>query len=278
MHSSVAARTVEIAPTRGFASLRLRELWDCRELLWFLVWRDVQVRYKQTAIGVGWAVIQPLVATIIFSVVFGRLAHLPSGNVPYPLFTFTALLAWNFVSTGVSRAALSLVTNASLVTKVYFPRLLIPIAAALAGTPDFLITLLLFVGMMAFYGASVTLAVVTLPLFWLLAFMTTLGLGLWLAALNARYRDVGHTIPFLIQVWLYASPIGYSAHLVPDRWRIVYALNPMAGVIEGFRWSLLGAPPQFGTIILPSTLVASALLLSGASFFKWNERTVADVI
>lgn len=269
--------TIDIRPTKGLASFRLHELWDCRELLWFLVWRDVKVRYKQTVLGIGWAMIQPLTATVIFSLVFGRLAQLPSDGVPYPLFTFAALVAWNFVATGVSRAAVSLVSSANLVTKVYFPRLLVPIAAALAGSPDLVVSLAVLLAMMAFYGVSLTVAIIALPLFCLLAFVTTLGLGLWLAALNAQYRDVGHVVPFLIQIWLYGSPVGYSNHLVPEHWQLLYSLNPMAGVIEGFRWSLLGVTPEIA-VVAPSVLVALVLLLSGACYFKWKERTVADVI
>lgn len=272
------AQTIEISATRGVSSFRLGEVWACRELLWFLVWRDISVRYKQTVLGMTWAIVQPLTATIIFSLVFGRLARLPSDGVPYPLFAYTGLIAWNLVSSGVARASASLVSNASLITKVYFPRLLVPIAAALGGTADFAVSFVFLAGMMAYFGVAPGLPILALPVFVLFALVTTLGIGFWLAALNAQYRDIGHVTPFLIQVWLYASPVAYSSHLIPSQWRMLYALNPVSGVVAGFRWSLLGGTLELTSIVLPSAATALVLLVTGAMYFRWRERTVADVI
>ena len=272
-----APPVIEIAPTTGLASFRFAELWAGRELLWFLIWRDVKIRYKQTVLGISWAIVQPLTATVIFTLVFGRLAKLPSDGVPYPLFTIAALLVWNFIAAGIGRAANSLVSSASMVTKVYFPRLLVPMAAACVGAPDFLVTLALLCGLMAFYGIVPGVAIAALPFFCALALMTTVGVGFWLAALNARYRDVGHLVPFVMQVWQFASPVAYSSHLVSPRWQAAYAVNPVAGIIDGFRWALLGIPPAPLTIAV-SFVVSLALLTSGACYFKVRERTVADVI
>lgn len=272
-------RIVDIAPSSSrLAPWKLGELWEYRELLGFLVWRDVTIKYKQTALGVGWAIVQPLTATIIFSLIFGRLAQLPSDGVPYPLFTFTALLAWHFSSGGVARAAVSLVGSANLITKVYFPRLLIPTAAALGGALDFVVGLVLLFAMCVWYGVVPTVALLAFPIFVLLAFVTALGAGLWLAAVNARYRDVGHVVPFLIQIWLYASPVAYSSRLIPEQWRVVYAMNPIVGVLEGFRWTLLGIPLDRPATLVVSATVATLMLVSGITYFRSQERTVADVI
>jgi lipopolysaccharide transport system permease protein len=279
VHGDRDERIVDIAPTSSrFVAWKLGELWDYRELLWFLVWRDITIKYKQTALGVGWAIIQPLTATIVFSLIFGRLARLPSDGVPYPLFTFTAMLAWNFSSGGVARAAVSLVGSANLITKVYFPRLLIPTGAALGGALDFAVGLILLFAMSVWYGVEPTVAALAFPFFVLLAFMTALGTGLWLAAVNARYRDVGHVVPFLIQAWLYASPVAYSSRLIPAEWRLAYALNPMVGVLDGFRWTLLGVPLDRPSTMVASAGVATLVLVSGITYFRSQERTVADVI
>jgi lipopolysaccharide transport system permease protein len=272
-------RIVDIAPSSSrLVAWKLGELWEYRELLWFLVWRDTTIKYKQTALGVGWAIVQPLTATIVFSLIFGRLAQLPSDGVPYPVFTLTALLAWNFSSGGVARAAVSLVGSANLITKVYFPRLLIPTAATLGGALDFVVGIILLVAACVWYGVRPTAAVLAFPLFVVLAFMTSLGIGLWLAALNARYRDVSHVVPFLIQVWMYASPVAYSSRLIPAEWRLAYALNPMVGVLEGFRWTLLGVPLDRPATMVASASVATLVLVSGITYFRSQERTVADVI
>ena len=273
-----AIPTTIIEPSRGWVSLELREIWEYRELLFFLIWRDVKVRYKQTVLGAAWAIIQPFTAMVIFSIVFGRLARLPSDGLPYPIFTYTALLPWNFFATALSRSGGSLVGSASLITKVYFPRLIIPISAAVGGAVDFAIAFLILLGMMAFYGILPTAAVLAMPLLLLLALATALGVGLWLSALNVRYRDVGYIIPFLVQVWLYASPVAYSSSLVPEHWRPLYGLNPMAGVVEGFRWALLGTAWQPGPLIAVSVGVVIVILVSGALYFRRTEKTFADVV
>ena len=269
---------IRIEPSRGWVSLKLRELWEYRELLYFFIWRDVKVRYKQTVLGAAWAIIQPLVTMVIFSVVFGQLARLPSDGLPYPIFAYTALLPWTFFASALGKSGASLVSSAHLISKVYFPRLIIPISAAVGGAVDFAIAFVILLGMMAFYGIFPTAAVLTLPLFLLLALATALGVGLWLSALNVRYRDVGYLIPFLVQVWLYASPVAYSSSLIPERWRPLYGLNPMAGVVEGFRWALLGTDWQPGPLIAVSVGAVIVILLSGALYFRRMEETFADVV
>ncbi len=267
-----------VAPTRGWTSLRLRELWEYRELLYFLVWRDVQVRYKQTALGVGWAVLQPFLTMVVFSAIFGVFAKIPSDGLPYPIFAYTALMPWNYFAGAFSRAGTSLVNSANLITKVYFPRLVIPVAAAAAGLIDFALAFLVLLGMMAFYGIRPTQQLWTLPLYLLLALACALAVGLWLAALNVRYRDVNHIIPFLVQLWMYASPVAYPSSIVPTQWRLVYGLNPMAGVIEGFRMALLGTSSLDGTVLAVSAFIMLVLLISGAFYFRRTEKSFADVI
>lgn len=267
-----------IEPTRGLAALKLRELWEYRELLYFLVWRDLKVRYKQTALGVIWIVLQPLVATLIFTVVFGRLAKIPSGELPYPLFAFAALLPWNYFARAVNRSGTSLVNNAHLITKIYFPRLIIPLAGVINGLVDFAISLLLLAGLMIYYGVVPGLAIATLPLFLVMAMGTALGISLWLAALGVQYRDVNQLMPFLVQVWMYATPVVYSASLFPERWRVLLGLNPMAGVVEGFRWALTSSGDAPGPMLLVSLVIVLLLLVSGLVFFRNIERTFADVV
>jgi len=269
---------LRIRPSRGWSALRLRELWEYRELLFFLTWRDVLVRYKQAALGVAWAVLQPLLTMTIFSVIFGRLAKLPSEGIPYPVFSYVALLPWQLFAGSLQRAGTSLVGNANLLTKVYFPRLIIPISAVAAGLVDFAISFVVLLGLMLWYGIAPTWAVVTLPLFILLALATALAVGLWLSALNVQYRDVQHAIPFLVQAWMYASPVAYSAGLIPTGiWRIVYGLNPLAGVIQGFRWALLGGSPP-DELMIVSVVMVLVLLVSGLFYFRRMERTFADVV
>jgi lipopolysaccharide transport system permease protein len=256
----------------------LAAIWEFRELLYFLVWRNVKVRYKQTIIGSAWAIIQPLTTMIIFTLIFGHFAKIPSDGLPYSIFAYTALLPWNYFSQAVARCSDSLISNTNLVRKVYFPRLIILMAEVTSPLVDFLISFLALLVMMAWFGIAPGRGVLALPLFLLLALTTALAMGLWLSALNTRYRDVGHTVPFLIQIWMYASPVAYPVSLIPERWRLLYSLNPMVGVIEGFRWTLLGKEaPAFGVIAVSAAVVV-ALLLGGIIFFKRMEHTFADVI
>ena len=267
-----------IQPGGGLLHLDLKAIWHYRELLYFLVWRDVKVRYKQTAIGVGWAIFQPLMTMLIFTVVFGNFAKVPSDSLPYPIFAYTALLPWNNFAQAIGRSGVSLVGNANLISKVYFPRLIIPLSAAVAPLVDFAMAFVILLAMMAWFGIAPTWGVLALPLFLLLALATALAVGLWLSALDVRYRDVGYTIPFVVQIWMYASPVAYPVSLVPERWRLLYSLNPMAGVIEGFRWALLGkGNPDFG-VMTASAVVVMALLLGGIVYFRRMERTFADVV
>jgi lipopolysaccharide transport system permease protein len=267
-----------LRPSRGWVPLRLRELWEYHELLYFLVWRDVKVRYKQTVLGAAWAIIQPFATMVVFSVVFGHLARLPSDGVPYPIFAYTALVPWTYFANAATLASNSLVQHERLITKVYFPRLIIPLAAVLSGLVDLALALVVLVGMMLFYGITPTPAVWALPLFVLLAVAAALAVGLWLSALNVLYRDVRHVVPFLIQLWLFATPVAYSSAMVPERWRAVYGLNPMTGVVDGFRWALLGTggPPALSVAV--SAIATLALLLAGTVRFRRMEQTFADVI
>jgi lipopolysaccharide transport system permease protein len=267
-----------IEPRKHGLAIDFRALWQYRELLYFLVWRDVKVRYKQTVLGVGWAILQPLLTMVVFSAVFGGFAKIPSDGVPYPIFAYVALLPWNYFAGAFSRSGQSLVNSANLITKVYFPRLIIPISAALAGLVDFAVAFVILLGMMLFYGIRPTPALWTLPLFILLALITALAVGLWLAALNVKYRDVGYIIPFLAQLWLYASPVAYPTSLVPERWRLLFSLNPMAGVIDGFRWALLGTATLDWRVLAISCLIVVVILFSGLAYFNRTEEVFADVI
>jgi lipopolysaccharide transport system permease protein len=253
-------------------------MWAYRELLYFLIWRDIKVRYKQTALGIAWAELQPLLTMVVFTIFFGRLAKVPSDGIPYPVFNFCALLPWTMFSRGLSESSTSLVANTNLVSKVYFPRLIIPIAPIMASLVDFSIAFVIFMGLMVLYGIVPTLAVLTLPLFILFAMVSALAISLWLSALNVEYRDVRHTIPFLTQFWMFASPIAYSSSLIPEQWRFLYGLNPMAGVIEGFRWALLGkVQPNMGLLFISFGIVL-IFLFSGLVYFTRMEKTFADVI
>jgi lipopolysaccharide transport system permease protein len=267
-----------IRPKKGWISLGLADLWRYRELAFFLTWRDISVRYKQTVLGAAWALLQPFFTMIIFSVVFGMFGKLPSEGLPYPIFTYTALLPWQLFAYSLTESGNSLVANQNLITKVYFPRVVIPISATLGGLLDFAIAFVLLMGMMMFYGVRPTSAVWTLPLFLLLALITALGAGLWLSALNVEYRDVRYTIPFLTQFWMYASPVAYSSTLIPERWRALYGLNPMAGVVEGFRWALLGTGKAPGPLLAVSVAVSILLLVTGLMYFRRMERTFADKV
>jgi lipopolysaccharide transport system permease protein len=267
-----------IRPSRGWVPLNLRDLWEYRELLYFLTWRDIKVRYKQTVLGAAWAVIQPFFTMLVFSIFFGRLAKVPSDGIPYPIFAYCALLPWQLFAHSLTESGNSLVANERLITKVYFPRLVIPMSAVLAGLLDFAIAFVVLIGMMLFYGIVPTIAIVTLPLFLLLAVATALGVGLWLSALNVQYRDVRYTIPFLTQFWLFATPVAYSSSLVPEALRPLYGLNPMAGVVEGFRWALLGKAEGPGALLAVSTVVTALILVGGLYYFRRMEKTFADVV
>jgi lipopolysaccharide transport system permease protein len=253
-------------------------VWNYRDLLYFLVWRDVKVRYKQTILGLAWAVLQPLLTMVVFSLVFGRFAKIPSEGLPYPIFAFCALLPWQLFAFALSESGNSLVANQNLVKKVYFPRLVIPIAPVFTGLVDFSISFVLLLAMMAYWGVRPGIAVLTLPFFLLLAIASGLGIGLWLSALNVEYRDVRYTIPFLTQVWLFATPIAYPSSIVPSKWRVLYGLNPMASVVEGFRWALLGTHTALGPMLVASVLSVTALLAGGLIYFRRVEKSFADVV
>jgi len=269
---------IHIEPTHGWVSLKLREMWAYRELLYFLTWRDIKVRYKQTALGALWAIIQPVFTMIVFSIFFGRLAGITSDGFPYPIFSFTALLPWQLFAFALAESGNSLVNNQRIITKIYFPRLIVPVAAILAGLVDFAIAFVVLLGMMVYYHIAITWAVLTLPFFLLLAIATALAVGLWLSALNVQYRDVRYVIPFLTQFWLFITPIAYPSSLVPQWARPFYGLNPMAGVVEGFRWALLGDQVGGGYMILISVFVVIVLLAGGLMYFRRMEKTFADLM
>ena len=275
--ASVVPVTI-IRPSRGWISLNLRDLWEYRELLYFLTWRDIKVRYKQTVLGVAWAIIQPFFTMVVFSLFFGKLAKVPSDDIPYPIFSYAALVPWTFFANGLSQSSTSLVASANLIQKVYFPRLVVPISAVISGGVDFVLAFVVLLGMMFFYGVVPTWNVVWLPLLLLLALVTSLGVGLWLTAMNVQFRDVRYAVPFLVQAWMFATPIAYPSSLLDEPWRTLYGINPMAGVVEGFRWALLGTETAPGPIIIVSTLVAVGLLISGAYYFRRMEKTFADVV
>ena len=272
------AHTVVIEPPRGVLQLGLAELWEYRELLYFLTWRDIKVRYKQTALGAAWAIIQPFFTMVVFSLFFGRLAKLPSEGVPYPLFSFAALVPWTFFANGLTQSANSVVLSQNLVTKIYFPRLAIPIATVLAGAIDFVLAFVILLGLMLFYGTMPTLQALWVIPFSLLALVTALGVGFWLSALNVQYRDVRYVVPFLVQIWLFATPIAYPSSLLSEPWRTLYALNPMVGVVEGFRWALIGAGDPPGSMLWVSVILVVVLFLGGVEYFRRMERTFADIV
>jgi len=270
--------TLRIVPPGRWPSLDLRELWEYRELLYFLIWRDVKVRYKQTALGAAWAIIQPVFMMVVFSLFFGRLAKVPSDGIPYPVFTFCALIPWQLFANALTESSNSLVGNQNLITKVYFPRLVVPLSAVLSGVVDFAIAFVLLLVMMVYFGIVPTWAVVTLPVFILLEILTALGVGLWLSALNVQFRDVRYTISFLVQVWLFLTPVAYPSSIIPERWRVFYGLNPMTGVVEGFRWALLGKAAPSLSMLLVSILMVLAILIGGLYYFRRMEQTFADLI
>jgi len=269
---------LRIERSHGWVSLGLPELWRYRELIYFFIWRDIKVRYKQTILGGAWAIIQPLFTMLIFSLFFGRLAKVPSDSVPYPIFAFAALVPWQFFATGVTLSSTSLVSDSNLLKKVYFPRLAVPISKVLSGGLDFILAFAMLVVLMIYYHIKPTFHVIWLPFFLLLAVTTSLGVSMWFSAMHVQFRDVQYAVPFLVQVWLFATPIAYPSSLLPQPWRTIYGINPMVGVVEGFRWTLLGTKNAPGPMVLVSFLASIALLVGGALYFRRLERTFADVV
>jgi lipopolysaccharide transport system permease protein len=270
---------MRLEPTKGWVKLGLSELWSYRELLFFLTWRDIKVRYKQTVLGAAWAIIQPFFTMVVFSLFFGRLAKIPSDGLPYPIWNFAAMVPWTFFAFGLTQSSNSLVGSSNLLKKIYFPRLVIPIASVLSGLVDFALAFVVLLLMMVFFGFMPTLNIVWLPALVMLTFATSLGVGLWFSALNVQFRDVRYTIPFLTQFWLFATPIAYPSSLITDpTLRALYALNPMVGVVEGFRWALLGTDTQPGPMIIVSTVAALTILIGGLYYFRRMEKTFADVV
>ena len=270
--------TTIIQPRKAFWDLDLKSVWEYRELLYFLVWRDVKVRYKQTALGVAWAILQPLLAALVFTVFFGRLARMPSDGVPYLVFAYVAMVPWQFFASALSESSNSVVASQNLIKKVYFPRLVIPMSSVMAGLVDFCCAFTVLIGMMFYYGITPSASIILFPVFLFLAVCTALAAGLWLSALNVQFRDVRYTITFLTQFWLFATPVVYPSSLVPARWRALYGLNPMAGVVDGFRYSLLGKVAHPGPMIWVSAAAVAVLLLGGLLYFRHMESTFADVV
>jgi lipopolysaccharide transport system permease protein len=271
-------RETVLEPPKGWLSLRLRELWEYRELLYFLAWRDIKVRYKQTVLGATWAIIGPVTTMVLFSLIFGKFAKLPSDGIPYPIFAYAALLPWQLFSKALSDASSTMVTHQNMITKIYFPRLFLPASTILSGLVDFGIDLLVLIGLMLYYHVVVTWRIVFVPALILLAIVTALSVGMWLSALNVRYRDFRYVTPFLVQIWLYATPIAYSRSLIPEQWRLLYNLNPMAGVVDGFRWALLGQTLQLDSMFLVSLAVVAVLFVGGLIYFQRMEQTFADLV
>jgi lipopolysaccharide transport system permease protein len=267
-----------IRPSHGWQNINIKELWQYRELLYFLSWRDVKVRYKQTVLGAAWAIIQPFMTMLIFSLFFGKLANMPSDGLPYPLFTYTALVPWMFFSNSLTMSSNSLVQNANMLKKIYFPRLIIPISTILSGAVDFFVALLVLFMMMAYYGIVPTANIVWLPLLLMLEIVTALGVGLWLSAMNVQFRDVRYVVPFLSQFWLFATPIAYPSSLLDEPWRTIFGINPMVGVVEGFRWALLGTHTAPAPVVLLSAFVSLMLLVAGLLYFRRMEKTFADTV
>lgn len=266
-----------IKPSKGWSAVRLRELWTHRELLYFLTWRDFKVRYKQTILGVSWAILQPVLTMVVFTILFGRLAKISSDGLPYPIFNFTALVPWTFFAYSLSHASNSLVSSANILTKVYFPRLAMPLASVFSGMVDMGLAFTVLLVMMAYYGFMPTINIIWLPLFLILALVSAVGVALWLSAMNVLFRDVRYVIPFLTQMWFFITPIAYSSTMLDEPWRTLYGINPMAGVVEGFRWSLLGSPASPG-LIIASCISAPILLVTGALYFSRMEKVFADVV
>ena len=269
---------IHIEPSKGWVSLKLNELWDYRELTYFFIWRDIKIRYKQTVLGIFWAILQPLFTMVIFSLFFGKLAQVPSDGIPYPIFSYSALVPWTFFANGLLQSSNSLVNNANMVKKIFFPRLIMPISSVLGGIVDFVLAFIVLLLMMLYFRIYPTANIAWLLLFLLLALVTSMGTGFWFAAMNAQFRDIRYIVPFLIQAWMFLTPIAYPSSLIPEPWRTIYGINPMAGVVEGFRWALLGTENEPGLMTLVSGVVAIVLLISGAFYFRRMEKTFADVM
>ena len=268
-----------IRPNKGLVAINFGELWIYRELFWFLAWRDILIRYKQTVIGITWALIRPVVTMIILTIIFGKLAKFPSDGIPYPLLSFTALLPWQFFSNALTESTNSVVNNSNMISKIYFPRLIIPASAVISGLVEFILCFFLLLVLMFWYGVTPTLSVLWLPLFFLLTIISAFGIGLWFSALNVEYRDVRHIVPFLVQFGLYVSPVGFSSSIIPEKWKLLYSINPMVSVIDGFRWALLGGKiPLFIPGLLLSSIIVLIILISGLYYFRKMERTFADII
>jgi lipopolysaccharide transport system permease protein len=267
-----------IQPSRGWVSINFRDVWEYRELAYFLTWRDIKVRYKQTVLGAAWAILQPVFTMVIFSIFFGRLAGIPSDGVPYPIFSYAALVPWSFFANGLRGSSDSLVGSSNLIKKVFFPRLVVPLSAVLAPAVDFVLAFIVLLLMMVFFGITPTQNIIWLPPLLLLAFVTAFGVGLWFSALNVQFRDVRYALPFIIQAWMFITPIAYPSSLLDEPWRSLYALNPMAGVVEGFRWALLDTDTQPGSMVFVSAIVATLVLIGGLYYFRRMEKTFADVI
>ncbi|PKL77381.1 MAG: phosphate ABC transporter permease [Candidatus Melainabacteria bacterium HGW-Melainabacteria-1] len=271
--------TVIIQPMKGLVALNLRDLWIYRELVYFLTWRDLKVRYKQSVLGVLWAIIKPFLAMVVFTVFFGNLAKLPSDGLPYPIWSYTGLLPWEFFAAALSVSARSMLTSGNMVSKIYFPRIIVPLSSVFANLIDFLIAFVILIGMMFFYHITPTINMLWLPAFMLLAIITALGVGLWFSALLVMYRDINYMLPFITQLWMFISPVVYASSIVPEKWRVLYSLNPMAGVVEGFRWALLGTQQSISPLMIAiSSVIALTLFISGLFFFRRMERIFADMI
>lgn len=271
------ARVIIVKPPKKGSGLNLRELWAYRELIYFMTWRNLKVRYKQTVLGFAWAILRPFLSMVVFSIFFGDFAKVPTDGIPYPIFSFTGLLLWELLSNAIVHASTSLVQSANMVTKVYFPRIILPMSYVFSGVADFLIAFVVLLGMMLFYHVQVTIFILTVPLFLLLTILTALGVGFWLSALNVLYRDVNYLLPFINQIWMFLSPITYASSLVPSKWQILYALNPMKGIVDGFRWAMLGGKMPGWTFFI-SAGMALVVLITGTFYFRKMERTFADMI
>jgi lipopolysaccharide transport system permease protein len=277
-NNSITKPETIIRPLTGWAPLRLRELWEYRELLFFFVWRDIKVRYKQTLLGVAWAIMQPFFAMLIFTIFFGRLANIPSDTIPYPLFSFAALVPWMYFANALTQSSNSLIEHERIITKVYFPRVILPMAAVLSGVLDFSIAFVLLLVLLGFYSVMPMLSILAIPLLVVFAAATALGVGLWLSALNVQYRDVRYVVPFMVQFWMFATPVVYPTSLVPAQWRPLYGLNPMVGVIDGFRWALFGQVPESLLVPLVSVIAVAVVLIGGLYYFQRMEETFADIV